>query len=370
MLPAYGTFLGVGCMSGTSLDGLDMAAVSFSLSEDGNTSFTLREAETLPYPAAWRERLATLPHASAEGYARTHTAYGHWQGAAIAGFLAKHGLHPDFVATHGHTIFHQPVAEEPFTAQIGDGETLVTYLPCPLVTQFRNKDVALGGQGAPLVPFGERSLFAAWPLLLNLGGFANLTLNRTNAPLAFDLTACNLVLNRLAEIALQTSYDTDGQLARSGTLRPTVLAAIEQLPFFRQPPPKSLGTEWLEAEAWPVVHAFLDQGIPPADLAATWCRHVSRTVALAVETHHTGGGQMLVSGGGRYHTFLLDEIRTALLPCGVTIPETDKTVIEFKEAIVFAWLGLCTLRGKPNVLRETTGARVAGVCGSIHLPQP
>lgn len=355
-------------MSGTSLDGLDMAAVSFTLAETGAVAFALHQAETLPYPAEWRERLANLPQASAVEFARTHVAYGHWQGQAIADFITRHQLSPDFVATHGHTIFHQPTGIEPFTAQIGDGETIAAHLPCVLATQFRNKDVALGGQGAPLVPFGERHLFADFPLLLNLGGFANLTLNRATSPLAFDLTACNLVLNRLAELALGKAYDAGGEMARSGTLQPELLATIEQLPFFHQPPPKSLGTEWLEAQAWPILQQALNQHITPADIAATWCQHVAHTVAVAIASNHPDGGQLLVTGGGRYHAFLLERLQQAVLPLGVSVPEADAAVIEFKEALIFAWLGLCTLQGRPNVLRETTGARVAGVCGSIHWP--
>lgn len=366
-LPALGRFLGVGCMSGTSLDGLDLAAVVFEVTEQG-VKFDIVEAETLPYPTEWQLRLAGLPQTSAEEFARTHVAYGHWQGRAIQQFIQKNGLQPDFVATHGHTIFHQPAAKEAFTTQIGDGETIAAYLPCLLVTQFRNKDVALGGQGAPLVPFGEKYLFSNYSLLLNLGGFANLTLNRAAQPLAFDLTACNLVLNRLAQLSLNLPFDPAGEMAASGTPLPDLLAQLAQLPYFRQMPPKSLGTEWLEAEAWPLVAAQLAAGISPADCAATWCKHVATVLSDAVRQHHSGPADLLITGGGRNHLHLLNEIRHQMQPLGIGVPDPSPTLTDFKEALIFAWLGLCVLQGRPNVLNTTTGSRLAAPCGSIHLP--
>ncbi len=352
---------GIGGMSGTSLDGLDVADCSFRRDEaSGRWTFEIHRAETLPYPAEWEALLAGLHTRSAAAYARTHVAYGRFLGERLAGFLAEHDLRPDFVASHGHTIFHRP--EDHWTAQLGDGETTAAFLPCPLVTNFRNKDVALGGQGAPLVPVGERELFPDCGLFLNLGGFANLTAGE----IAYDVVPCNFVLNRLARRSdPKLGYDCDGALARRGGFNAGLFEQLESLDYYHRPPPKSLGREWLEANVYPIID---DIALTPEDVLHTFCRHIASRVAGAARRARLGDSTVMVTGGGAGNTFLCECLRDALGELKIGFHEVDSQTIAFKEALIFAFLGLLALRGEPNTSARVTGARTDAVCGSIHLP--
>ena len=358
---AKSRFVGVGMMSGTSLDGLDLAAVEFVYENERWTARILA-AETVEYDAAWRQRLSAPPP-GAEEYAKLNVDYGHWQGMHCRRFILLNGLKPDFAAAHGHTVFHRP--HRHFTAQIGDGETTATHLPCAFVTGFRNKDVALGGEGAPLVPFGETALFPEYSAFLNLGGIANLTLvgvegfaHRRHLA-AFDVCACNLALNALAA-RMDMAYDKDGETAASGRLLPEVLESLENLAFYRLPAPRSLGREWVEAEIFPL----LSENLPPQDLMHTVCVHIAERVAAEYERYGRPGNGVMTTGGGAFHKFL---IRMLSEKIPVVLP--DKLWIEYKEAALFAFLGLMRLLGRPNVLHAGTGARKAAVSGSVHYPE-
>jgi anhydro-N-acetylmuramic acid kinase len=343
------------------MDGLDIACCTFEVEGD-NYRFSLDYGETIPFDDKWRSRLLHLWEQSAETYAKTHVYLGHWMGEQIQAFVQRHGLKPDFVAVHGQTIFHQP--EKNFTAQIGDGETLATYLTCPLVTNFRNKDIALGGEGAPLIPIGEHYLFPDYRLFLNLGGIANVTFGSR----AFDVCACNLVLNEVYRRAWPEGpgYDDHGRQAAGGTLIPELLAALDALPYFRQPPPKSLGWEWVTQAVLPLLDMF---PADPADQLHTFVHHVAGQIAQALRLLAAPPGPLLITGGGRHHTFLLEQIRTAIAPMGITVDEATPTAwVDYKEAIVFAFLGLRTLTGRTTTLASATGARQDAVTGSIHLP--
>jgi anhydro-N-acetylmuramic acid kinase len=347
-------------MSGTSLDGVDLVYCRFSEAESVY-SFELLEAGQVPFEPVWKDRLELLPRQSAEVYAKTHVYFGHVLGRIAADFISRHKLKPDFVAAHGQTIFHQP--DKNFTAQIGDGETMVSYLPCPLVCNFRNKDVALGGQGAPLVPFGEKHLFAAHRFFLNLGGFSNLTAG----DLAFDVSPCNIVLNLLArqhDPAL--AYDPDGAIARSGKVHSGLLAELDALPYYQQPPPKSLGWEWVEQQFLPVLSAAQ---LPVPDLLRSCTEHIARQIQNAVHRFQPDHEKILISGGGWHNRFLMEQISASLEGSGAfPDPDTDKWIVDFKEAIIFAFLGLQTLTGRVNTLTSVTGARQSVAGGSIHLP--
>ena len=233
-------------MTGTSLDGVDpvfrmpLHPLGMAPSPPLPGSYEMHQAESLPLPDAWRERLRALPSQSASILAQTHVDWGHFLGKTVADWVENHALESDFVACHGQTIFHQP--EHGFTAQIGDGETMVNHLKVPLVTQFRNKDVALGGQGAPLVP-GERWLLHGHAAFLNLGGMANLTVGKR----AMDVCVCNMALNRLMQWHDPSChYDESGSLAASGSVDRTLLEALESIGWYRTPPPRSLGEEWYQ----------------------------------------------------------------------------------------------------------------------------
>lgn len=349
----------IGVMTGTSLDGIDIAFCHFE--ELGESyKWECKIAETLPIEEKWRDRLIKLPEQSAEIYAKTHVYLAHYLGKNIQDFIKKHHLQPDFVAVHGQTIFHQP--DKNFTAQIADGETLVTYLDCPLIGNFRNKDVALGGQGAPLVPIGEAFLFPEYQLFLNLGGFANLTYK----DIAFDVVPCNLVLNTLLRAFIpDLDFDEGGQRAASGKLIPELLDALNQLPYFHQKAPKSLGWEWAEQVVFPLISHYQPE---LSDALHTYTEHIAYQIAASVKKLGIHNQQLMITGGGRHNVFMLERISHYVAENHIKIAAASGTLIDFKEAIIFAFLGLRTFTGKTNTMPSVTGASIPAVCGSIHLP--
>ena len=233
-------------MSGTSVDGIDLCCVEFIGDEEAdNWKYTVLCAETVPYSATWRKRLQTAHCCSGQDLAKLHVEYGHLIGEHVHRFMDEHLDIDDirFVASHGHTVFHQPWNN--FTFQLGDGETTAALIECPLVTNFRAKDVALGGQGAPLVHVGERHLFADCNVFLNLGGISNISVSGK----AFDIVPCNMLLNYLAsKYDPEKQYDLDGDLAREGAVLADVLTKLNSLEYYSQPSPKSLSREWFETE--------------------------------------------------------------------------------------------------------------------------
>lgn len=352
-------YTGIGLMSGTSLDGIDLAYCEFT-ENDGAWQFELLAAETIGYDEQWYARLRCLDTQDALAFARTHVYYGHLLGRTLREFIDRNELKPQFVASHGQTIFHQP--EKNFTTQIGDGETIAAYLPCPLVANFRNKDVALGGQGAPLVPFGEQHLFPNYKLFLNLGGIANLSFGGK----AFDVVPCNMALNWLAN-AMETpqAYDHDGATARSGQMDYALYDALENLPWYQQSGPKSLGTEWFNAHILPLIS---QSESPIEDRMKTFVLHVVSRITVALRDLQVRSLPLVVTGGGAHNKYLMEELQKSLAGLGVTIERLPDAVVDFKEAVIFAFLGLQTLLGQPNILASVTGAKLDVCGGSIHLP--
>lgn len=355
------TYRGIGLMSGTSMDGLDMAYCRFEI-EGEQVQFQLEAARSVPFDERWYRRLSLLIDQSAEIYAKTDVYFGHFLGKAVQQFIQEEQLQPDFVASHGQTIFHQP--DKNFTAQIGDGETLVSYLDCPLVTNFRNKDVALQGQGAPLIPLVEHYLFPEYALFLNLGGFSNLSFRGT----AFDISSANGILNYLYQAAFpeaETPFDPAGQTAASGRVHPELLEALNALPFYQLPPPKSLGWEWVMNALLPLVAEYAP---PIEDALHTLVIHQCQQIARAMAGLSAGPQQVLVTGGGQHNRFMMDQLTLALQPHQIRIAQVDSKLIDFKEAIGFAFLGLRCLLGLPTVQAGATGASLPAVTGSIHVP--
>lgn len=352
-------YTGIGLMSGTSLDGIDLAYCEFAETETG-WKFELLAAETIAYDEQWYARLRCLDEQDARAYARTHVYYGHLLGRVLKDFIERNELKPNFVASHGQTIFHQP--EKNFTAQIGDGETIASYLPCPLVTNFRNKDVAMGGQGAPLVPFGERHLFPDRELFLNLGGIANVSYGGQ----AFDVAPCNMALNWLANLLDPPQpYDRDGAAARSGQMDYELYDVLENIAYYEQKGPKTLGTEWFTAEIMP---ALSQSESPVEDKLKTFVLHIVSRITVAMRDVNARNLPLVVTGGGAHNGYLMEELQKSLSGLAIKVDALPEAVIDFKEAVIFAFMGLQTLLGRPNTLATVTGAYVDVSGGSIHLP--
>jgi anhydro-N-acetylmuramic acid kinase len=322
--------------------------------------YQLMESETLPYPEAWQVRLAHVENQSALAYSLLDCELGTYMGQAARTFVTRHGLQPDFIASHGHTIFHQP--EKKLTTQIGHGAYLAAASGLPVVCDFRTTDVAMGGQGAPLVPIGDALLFGEYACCLNLGGIANISARVKGQRHAFDCCPANMALNGLARMA-GLPFDQDGIIASSGTFIPGLFQALNQLPFYQQPWPKSLGKEWYLAEFLPLIKQY-DANLE--ELMYTVVRHIAFQIGRAVAGLGIEGGSLLVTGGGAYHRVLIDEIRREIPDLDVVVPEPG--LVEYKEALVFALLGALRFAGQPNCLPSVTGALAPTCGGAVFLP--
>ena len=349
------TFLAIGLMSGSSLDGIDLALVQFT-SDDRHYTYNIIDAETLPYPELWQRRLADAFLSKPEDLVPLDKEYGAYLGQQVNNFVKKRNVRPDFVASHGHTIFHKP--EQRYTLQIGDGQALADNCGLLTVNDFRSEDVSKGGQGAPLVPIGDKLLFGDYEICLNIGGIANLSYDWSGKRIAYDICIANQALNWLAQRE-GLAYDKDGMLARSGKVDSTLLEALNDHRFYRQEPPKSLGREFFEN----FQKQLLDKN-DTADAIATFVEHIAQQVSWAVK--HLPKGKMLVTGGGARNNFLIERIRCHTQH-QVIIP--DLQTIDYKEAVVFALLGLLRLEGHTNVLCSVTGASSDSCSGRIWHPK-
>ncbi len=349
------TFLAIGLMSGSSLDGIDLALVQFT-SDDRHYTYNIIDAETLPYPELWQRRLADAFLSKPEDLVPLDKEYGTYLGQQVNNFVKKRNVRPDFVASHGHTIFHKP--EQRYTLQIGDGQALADNCGLLTVNDFRSEDVSKGGQGAPLVPIGDKLLFGDYEICLNIGGIANLSYEWSGKRIAYDICIANQALNWLAQRE-GLAYDKDGMLARSGKVDSTLLEVLNDHRFYRQEPPKSLGREFFEN----FQKQLLDKN-DTADAIATFVEHIAQQVSWAVK--HLPKGKMLVTGGGARNNFLIERIRYHTQH-QVIIP--DLQTIDYKEAVVFALLGLLRLEGHTNVLCSVTGAPSDSCSGRIWHPK-
>ena len=345
----------VGLMSGTSLDGLDLCCVSFDF--DGIWHYRIIKAESVDYPAELRDKLASAQSMTAQEYARLHSDYGLYLGEQVRDFLQRNQLKVDLIASHGQTIFHQPSVR--FTAQIGSGAGIAAMTGIDTVCDFRTTDVALGGQGAPLVPIGDAILFGQYDACLNLGGFSNISYAEGNKRLAYDISPVNYVLNHYAG-KRGLSFDRDGALARSGKIDATLLEQLNALPFYTQNGPKSLGREWVEAEVYPLIEA---RSLSVEDVLATFVEHVALQIARHVRT-----GQVLVTGGGARNVFLIERMQANAPQVRYVIP--DALTIDFKEALIFALLGALYIADRPNCLATVTGAARDNIGGCLYKGLP
>lgn len=348
---------GIGIMSGTSLDGIDLAWCHFSRKVDGRWAYRIEKAVTVPYSDDFRQRLSNAQELSALEYVKLNNDVAAIFAKAINSWLSD-GPRPDFIASHGHTVFHQP--EIGLTTQIGNGAILAAQTKILTVCDFRTKDVALGGQGAPLVPIGDELLFGEYDACLNLGGFSNISYRVDNKRIAYDISPSNMALNKLANLT-GLPYDKDGQLSKSGQILPELLQQLNNLGYYHQQPPKSLGKEWFENVFCPVLESFLVNNAI-SDVARTVVEHIAmQIVANVPETAQT----LLITGGGAHHHFLIQQIQNQREALKIVVP--DNLIVDYKEALIFAFLGLLRLNGEVNCLRSVTGAREDCCGGCIYI---
>lgn len=342
----------IGLMSGTSLDGLDLAACSFDL--DDLPNYQVLAAETIDYSEFWRKRLSACMQLEARELTQLDAELGLYFGECIKTFIQKNKINADLIASHGHTVFHQP--EQGYTLQIGSGASIYSICKIKTVCDFRSLDVALGGQGAPLVPIGDALLFGHYDQCLNLGGIANLSAKQNGKTIAFDICAFNMVFNQLSQ-QLHYEYDSAGKLASEGKLNKALLEQLQQLKYYQLPAPKSLGREDIERDLFSLLQKC---SLPVLDQLRTCSEHFAEQIAKTI--NELPGEKILVSGGGAYNDFFLDRLLSKTHK-KILIP--DQRTINFKEAIVFALLGFLRINNRVNTLAEVTGASRDSCGGSI-----
>ena len=345
-----------GVMSGTSMDGLDIAICRFE-ELSGRWNFEVLAAVTQPYPDAWKNRLSEAFHSTGMELAALHADFGKYTAENINRFCKETGIKPDYVSAHGHTIFHQP--DKGFTFQAGSGAVIAALTGIETISDFRTTDVALGGQGAPLVPIGDLHLFGGHRFCLNLGGIANVSFDQNEQRVAFDICPANMVLNYLAQQSGK-SFDKDGEIALTGKIVPDLLKQLNSLSFYKKSPPKSLGREWFENEFLPAIE---NERYSIADRLRTVTEHIGIQIAEAL--FHSPGTTMLCTGGGAYNNLLIEVIEEQVSRHGIHVVVPDDTIVEFKEAIIFAFLGLLRVNNKINTLASVTGAKADSVSGAI-----
>ena len=344
----------IGLMSGTSLDGVDLVYVRFN--QGDRYTFEIQNAITVSYEPEWRAKL-TEAYANGQDLDILTKDYGAYLGGLINAFRKEYGISEvDFVASHGHTIFHKP--DQGFTLQIGDGPTISEATKLPVICDFRTQDVALGGQGAPLVPIGDLLLFSTYDYCLNLGGFANVSFQEGPLRIAYDICPVNIVLNSYAQ-RLGYPFDDKGQISRQGELNTSLLEALNALTFYSAKPPKSLGLEWVESEIIPILE---ETSIDDRDVLRTFTEHIAQQIGRQFTKEKAS---VLITGGGAFNEFLLSRIR-AYSKAEIHLPTSD--VIEYKEAVVFAFLGLLKFHDRINVLKSVTGASKDHAAGKIFSP--
>jgi len=344
-------------MSGTSLDGMDIALCSFSFIQ-GKWNYQIKKALTIAYDDYWKERLSNAKKLSGLELAKIDIAYGKWIGEQVRKFVESTDIKPMVVASHGHTVFHQP--HKKLTLQIGNLNAIQSSAKIPVVGNFRMLDVLKGGQGAPLVPIGDKLLFNDFDFCLNLGGISNISFDDEHGVRkACDISVCNIALNFLSN-KLDKSYDEGGKIAQSGKLNNQLREKLDAISYYQKPLPKSLGLEDIEADVFPLIEAT---NCSTEDKMYTLVDHIAFQIAQFIK-RTKDEGSLLMTGGGVYNSFLIKRLQNQL-GLSYNVRETSPELIDFKEALVFAFLGTLRLRNETNVLSSVTGAQADSVAGDI-----
>ncbi len=351
--PKQSAFFIVGAMSGTSLDGLDLVLTKFEI-KHSKWQFEILKAETFAYPEVLLGRLRNAIDSSLSDLKLLDVELGKHIGERVRRFSTGFGV--DFIASHGHTVFHKP--SEKYTLQIGEGSMISTVSGLPVINNFRVNDVMLGGQGAPLVPIGDRDLFHDFDFCLNLGGIANVSFDLNDRRLAFDICPFNMALNDLAAF-FDLSYDEGGTLASKGKVNTELLNRLSEVEFLKKAYPKSLGLEDYRDDWLSIIEA---SNISIEDKMCTYVEHAAYEISKVFNLKETGT-KVLVTGGGTFHEFFMSRLRQ-LSRLEVCVPNSQ--IINFKEALVFAYLGLLRFLEQPNCLSSVTGAKRDNSGGDLH----
>ncbi|HQW43401.1 MAG: anhydro-N-acetylmuramic acid kinase [Chitinophagaceae bacterium] len=355
----------IGLMSGSSLDGLDIAFAEFQ-EQGGKWSYEILKTGCYAYSDEWTAKLQQAIHLSARDYQLLHAEYGHYLGHQVNAFIDENRLQYKVavIASHGHTTFHMP--GQKMTAQLGDGAAIAAETQLPVVTDLRALDVAFGGQGAPIVPIGEKLLMNEYSYFLNIGGIANISVN-DNPYIAFDICPANRVLNMLAN-DVGKSYDDGGMIAASGVVNTTLLEKLNDLSYYKLPPPKSLANDFGTDIIYPMIKEL---GCKTEDALRTYTEHIAYQVKQAMTNSNipNPGSRLLVTGGGAFNQFLIQRLSEQLKESGIAVIVPDADLVNYKEALIMAFIGVLRWRQENNVLASVTGAARDSIGGALWTGQ-
>lgn len=353
-------------MSGSSLDGIDLAYCRFALDTAQQFDWELILGTTIPLPENWQARLAHLPAQNAVTFARTHVYFGHFLAESINQFIEQHQITQlDFVSSHGHTIFHNP--DKRYTTQIGCGAAIAALTGYPVINDFRMQDIAINGEGTPIAPAADRYLFSDYDFCLNIGGIANITSLIQDEPIAFDVSPANQLLNFLSG-QLGHAYDKDGQIAASGAMLPELLQALQDFPYYKASPPKSISNGWIVSELLPLLNSFegtvADKLYTVIEFIAV---EVCNSIVQLAGDSSLSDYRVMLSGGGAKNKYLIERIESCLsgeLNIDLIVPSSE--TIDYKEAILMGLMGVLRVLNLPNCFSSVTGAKFDTIGGAIH----
>jgi len=357
----------IGLMSGSSLDGLDIVFSEFQ-ENAGNWSFEIVAADCYEYSKEWKQRLQNATLLNAYEYQLLHTDYGHYLGKEVNRFIEENSLHykVGLIASHGHTTFHNP--SKKMTAQLGDGAAIAAETRLPVVSDLRALDVGFGGQGAPIVPIGEKLLLKDYSMFLNLGGIANISFNLPDRYIAFDVCPANRVLNLICGF-VNKEYDEGGQMAALGNVNENLLNQLNGFDYYKQPFPKSLANDFGTDEIFPLLKSF---GLPHNDLLRTFVEHIIQQIKFSIADNalvSTLKSKLLVTGGGAFNSFLIQRLSADLSSAEIEVVVPDENLVKYKEALIMALIGVLRWRQEYNVLSSVTGAERDSIGGAVWIGQ-
>lgn len=356
----------IGLMSGSSLDGLDIVFAEFT-ENAGNWNFEIMAADCYEYAPEWKEKLQEAIKLNAQDYQLLHTAYGHYLGEQVNAFIDANNLHykVGLVASHGHTTFHIPAQK--MTAQLGDGAAIAATVKLPVISDLRALDVAFGGQGAPIVPIGEKLLLKEYGLFLNLGGIANISFNIPEKYTAFDVCPANRVLNLICN-TVEKEFDDGGEMASRGQIHDELLKRLNGLDYYSLPFPKSLSNDFGTDTIFPLIDSY---GLAATDSLRTYTEHIVQQLKTSILSSSysiqstSSSNKLLVTGGGAFNRFLIERLSQELAEAGIVVVVPDENLVKYKEALVMALIGVLRWRQEYTTLCSVTGAERDSIGGAL-----
>jgi anhydro-N-acetylmuramic acid kinase len=353
MLKLKNSYNVIGVMSGTSLDGVDLCYSNFSY-ENKEWKFLIQNTETVLYENYWATKLINAHSFSDADLEELDIEYTSFLSQIILRFISKYQINDiDFISSHGHTIFHEP--NKKITYQIGNRVELNKLINIPIVCDFRTQDIKLGGQGAPLVPIGDLLLFRDYSYCLNLGGFSNISVKFKNNIIAYDICPVNIVLNKYSRL-IGFDFDSDGKISESGKINYNLLKLLNSISFYNLPHPKSLGKEWVENKIFPLIDSF---NISIEDVLRTFVEHIAIQISNNLKGENL---KILITGGGVKNKFLIKRIKKI---SNNNFEILSNEITDYKEALIFGFLGVLKIRNENNCLKSVTGASSDHSSGKI-----